>query len=509
MTPEPIEQEMPAKELSEEKDRSQLVRVLKKIFSRHLMDMAILAMLPVILSGIRDPVHVIVDPDIWWHMADARILTESHHFIHVEPYSFTVASQPWVDPEWLSELPFWLGYRTFGLVGIYLITWLALIANIHFVYWRGFFKSRNPGVALWMAGLGFVLMWVNANSRTILFGYLALSAELCILEAAERGRPRVLWLLPPLFCVWINLHGSWVIGLGLLGLYALCGLFRVNAGIFSQEPISRQDRNRLLTVIGCSIAALMVNPYGWRLVWNPFDMVLNQTLNIGNVQEWQPLNLGWFVGKAAVAFIALTVLVNALHARKWKIYEFVFVFLAWYAAFNHARFTFLAAVLTVPMLAADIARAFFPETPNQKTIPVMNGVVAAAVLCVVALYFPSEESLKKGLATELPLETIASIQPSWRTLNQDNLGGIMDFRAKPTFADTRWDTFEHHGVMKDLIDFLRLHNSLALLDKYNIDHVLLRKDEPASYLLERTSGWRVQRTEGAGEAQYELFARSR
>jgi hypothetical protein len=508
MNPQPIEQETPAQERSKEKDRAQLVRVLSKFFSRHLMDMAILALLPVILSGIRDPVHVLTEPDIWWHLADARILTESHHFIHVEPYSFSVASQPWVNPEWLSELPFWFGYRIFGLVGIYLVTWLALSANICCVYWRGFFKSGSPGVALWMAGLGFVLMWVNANARTILFGYLALSAEMCILEAAERGRSRVLWLLPPIFCLWINLHGSWIIGLGFLGLYLLCGLFRMDAGIFCQQPLSRKDRNRLLAVIGSSIAALMINPYGWRLVWNPFDMALNQTLNIGNVQEWQPLNLGWFVGKAAVAFIALTVIVNMLRARKWKVYEFVFVFLAWYAAFDHARFTFLAAVLTIPMLTADLTRGFFPVLPNQKTIPVMNGVVAAAVLCVVALYFPSEESLQKGLAAELPLATIASIQPSWRTLNQDHLGGIMDFNSRPTFVDTRWDTFEHHGVMKDLIDILRLQNSLALLDKYNIDHVLLRKDEPVSYLLERTPGWKVTRTEGTGKDVYELFARS-
>jgi hypothetical protein len=303
---------------------------------------------------------VLGDPDIWWHLANARTLYESHHFIHIEPYSYTVAAQRWVDPEWLSEFAFWLGYRIFGLVGVYLITWLVLSANLHFVYWRGYLRSRNAGVALWMAALGFILMWVNANARTILFGYLALSAELGILEAVERNRTRILWLLPPVFCVWINLHGSWIIGLALLVLYILCGLFRVSAGIFEQKPFLRERRNRLLAVLGASLAALMVNPYGWRLIWNPFDMALNQALNIGNVQEWQPLNLGWFVGKAAVAFIGLIVITNVLHARKWKIYEFAFVFFAWYAAFDHARFTFLAAVLIVPMVAADLTRSFFP-----------------------------------------------------------------------------------------------------------------------------------------------------
>ncbi len=84
----------------------------------------------------------------------------------------------------------------------------------------------------------------------------------------------------------------------------------------------------------------------------------------------------------------------------------------------------------------------------------------------------------------------------------------MDFEGKPTFIDTRWDTFEHHGVMKDFIDILHSQNSLALLDKYRIDHVLLRKSEPLSYLLERIPGWKVVRSEGAGDNQYELFVRA-
>src|ERR1700733_10192841 len=508
MSPQPVEQVTPVDEGSEKGTPSQFVRILRKIFSRHLMDMAILAMLPVILSSIRDTAHVLGDPDIWWHLADARILWMSHHFIHVEPYSYTVAAQRWVDPEWLSEMPFWLGYRIFGLVGVYLVTWLVLSANLHLVYWRGYLKSKNPGVALWMAALGFILMWVNANARTILFGYIALSAELCILEAVERGRTRILWFLPVVFCVWVNLHGSWMIGLGLLVLYILCGLFRLNAGIFQQEPFSGEQRKRLLAVLAVSVAALMINPYGWRLVWNPFDMALNQTLNIGNVQEWQPLNLGWFVGKVAVAFIALIVFTNVFHARKWKVFELAFVFFAWYAAFDHARFAFLAAVLLIPMIAADLTRSFFPPR-NQKTIPFMNGVVAVAVLGVVALYFPTLDTLQKGLAADYPLQTIASIQPSWRTLNQEHLGGIMDFNSKPTFIDTRWDTFEHHGIMKDFIDILHLQNSLGLLDKYHIDHVLLRKSEPLSYLLERTPGWKVLGTEGSGKDQYEFFARHR
>jgi hypothetical protein len=483
---------------------------LRSIFGRHVMDMAVLMMLAVIFSALHTPGHILVDPDIWWHLADARILTTTHHFIRVEPYSFTVAGERWVNPEWLSELPYWFGYRILGLRGIYLMTLIVLSANVFFLYWRSRYKAQNTGIALWMAGFGLFFMCVNASARTILLAYLALSAEMAILEAVERGRARLLWLLPPLFCVWINLHGSWIIGLALVVLYTACGLFRANAGVFEQQPFSGSERNRLIAVLVASVAAMFVNPYGWRLVWNPFDMMLNQKLNIANVSEWQPLSLGTFVGKAAVVAIGLTLVTNGLRSRKWKIYEFALIFFAWYAAFNHARFTFLASVLTIPMLGADVVRCFFSknEAHEQKTIPLMNALVAALALGVIAWYFPAKGQMEKDLAEDFPLQTIDSIQATWRTLNTDGTGGMMDFAGKPTFIDTRWDTFEHHGVMKDFIDIVRLHDSLELLGKYGVDHILLRHEDPLAYLLERTPEWTVIRTEGKEENQYELFART-
>jgi len=481
--------------------------ILRKVFGRNLMDMAVLLMVTVVFSGLRQPTHVLGDPDIWWHLADARAVVQTHQFIHADTYSFTVHGEHWVNPEWLSEMPFWLGYSSFGLVGIYLVTGFLVSWNVLFLYWRSYFKSRSAGVALWMAALGFVLMVVNANSRTILVAYIALGIELAILDAVEKGGSGWRWALPPLFCIWINLHGSWIIGLALLVVYIACGFFKCSKGIFEQTAFSPALRKQLLYVLGASIVVLLINPYGWRLVWNPFDMALNQSLNIANVQEWQPLNLGWFVGRAALLAIVLMVIANAFHGRKWKVYEMIFVIFAWFSAFDHARFTFLAAMLTIPMLAADLARAF-PGEPNPKTIPVMNAVMALGALGVISYYIPTNAKMEKAMAEDWPMQTIASIQPNWRTLNQDQLGGVFDFYGKPSFIDTRWDIFEHHGVMKDFIDILRVKNSLELLDKYQIDHVLVRQEAPLAYLLGRTPGWSLVRREGKEHNEYAFFARN-
>jgi hypothetical protein len=469
---------------------------------------ALLVLLALALSGnLLQPAGQLRDPDIWWHLADARILCTTHHFIQVEPYSFTVARERWLDPEWLSEMPFWLGYRSLGLRGIYLIAAFALCANLLFVYWRSYWKADHAGAAFWTAVLGFPLMTVSDGLRTIVFAYLAMSAEMAILEAAERGKTRLLWLLPLVFCVWINLHGSWFLGIGFLALYILSGLFSVKKGVFEQEGYSSKDRRRLLMVFFASLAALLANPYGWRLIGNPFDMLLNMRTSVANAQEWQPLNLGWIVGKTAFVAICLMLVANCIRGRKWKVYELAFILIAWFLAFYHMRFTFLACVITIPLLAVDVARSFYSSS-SEKTIPLMNALYAAGVACVIFFSFPTEASLQKSLAAEYPLQTIASIQPSWRTYNQDTLGGMMDFNFKPTFFDTRWDTFEYHGVLPDFLDITRFHEPLKLLDKYRIDHVLISESWPLAFLLEHTPGWRVEKREGAGDAAYVLLART-
>src|SRR5690349_20663171 len=78
-------------------------RFLARVFTRHVMNIAILMVLPMIFSISLNPLcRSLEDPDIWWHLADARQLVTTHHFMHAEPNSFTVGGKPWVNPEWLA-----------------------------------------------------------------------------------------------------------------------------------------------------------------------------------------------------------------------------------------------------------------------------------------------------------------------------------------------------------------------------------------------------------------------
>ena len=80
-------------------DRSAAGRWFARIFSFELLMISTLLILPLTMSlAFTSAKAFLKDPDIWWHLANARHLF-TVGFIHSEPYSFTVAGKPWINPE--------------------------------------------------------------------------------------------------------------------------------------------------------------------------------------------------------------------------------------------------------------------------------------------------------------------------------------------------------------------------------------------------------------------------
>jgi len=475
--------------------RMEIPNFIKRVCTIQLMLMSALMVLSVMFSqALRAPDKLFGDPDLWWHLSNARILFTQHHFIWSEPYAYTVFGKQWVNPEWLAEVPFWLGFHFLGAYGIYLVTWGLIFANAVLVFLRSD-RGAGPEPAFWASVAGLALFTINAGARTILCGYILLSILFLVLDLYESHRSKMIWTVPIIFCIWVNTHGSWLVGLLILAMYTVPGWFRLHMGAFEQEKRETAVQNTLVIVFALSIAALFINPYGWHLVWNPFDMIFKQKLNISSIEEWQPLNLEYIIGKAAVLVIGVMLGAGMLKGRKWKVYEILWVLFAWYAAFDHIRFTFLAGVIVTPFLAKDFGGLIWTE-PAKKEFPVANGLLAVAALFLCISMIPTPKQDKKVMDKAFPDSLISMVQPSWRTFNQYELGGRFDFDGRRDFVDSRVDTFEHAGVFGDYMNAINIKTSFELLDKYKIDHILFKEKTPLIYLVEHSQQWNVVKRDG-------------
>jgi hypothetical protein len=434
------------------------------------------------------------DPDIWWHLRNAEYLLTHHQLIHVDMYSFTVTGRPWVNPEWLAEVPYYLAWRLFGLVGIETVQLLvteAIFFGLIYLCWR---HSRNIKAAILACYFGVFLAVVNFGPRTILFGYLLLMVLLIVLERFQSQGRGPLWLIPLLFCVWINTHGSWSLGMVVFGLVVAGGLIEGRWGKAEAVRWSPSQLRKLLLVFGASVAALFANPYGWRLVFYPVDMAFHQKLNIAHVEEWQSVDFHDARGKIVLILLLALVLGALLSRHKWQLTELGLVLFGLYSGLTYERFLFLAVILVTPLLAKflDVVPAYQREIDK----PLLNFIIMAGILVVVIRGLPSTKGLRQSVDKVYPAEVLPFLKahpPDGPVLNDYLFGGYLGWKDPQfkDFVDSRVDIFEYGGVFKDYIDLIGIKESRSVLDKYGVRYVLFSRDEPLTYVLRQDPKWKV------------------
>jgi hypothetical protein len=434
------------------------------------------------------------DPDIGWHLRNAQYLLQHHAFIRYDMYSFTTQGKPWMDHEWLAELPFYVGWHWFGARGIFIVTYAAMVTVILGIFALATLQSRNVKAAFLVSFVAIAFASVSFGPRTLLFGWVFLVAELAILYRFDR-HPKFIWILPPLFLCWVNTHGSWLIGLVLFLLFILSGCVEGNWGSIEATRWTAPQARKLAAVSVLSVLALFVNPYGWRLAAYPFNMAFHQKLNIANVVEWRTLDFHSPRGKIVLVLLAVSIVLQLVRRKRWKLYEVAFLLLAMYASFTYTRFLFLAAILLVPFLAKDLHESL-PAYRPERDKPWLNAAIILACLLAIGFEFPANSQLLQAESGSYPLAAqtyLEQFHPKGNVLSDYLWGGylIWNLRQIPVFMDSRVDIFEYNGIFKDYLDLVQLRGSLAILDKYQIRYVLFRKQSPLSYLLQHNSGWKI------------------
>ena len=471
-------------------DRSAAGRWFARIFSFELLMISTLLILPLILSQAFTQAKAFLrDPDIWWHLANARHLFTSG-FIHAEPYSFTVAGKPWINPEWIAEIPYWLGYSAWGLHGLLIVAAIAGCLNILGIYLLARQRTGHMWSSFVAAFIGTPLLFLNFGTRTILWGYLLLILELAILEAWKKGHHRLLWFLPPLFCLWINTHGSWALGAFFFFLFAVSQHISFSRGDFYSERKPLPQLKQIWIVTALCMAVVFINPYGWRLVWYPVKYAFEWKLNMAVVQEWQPLHISSLVGKIFLLFPLLFLITNGIRRRRWELFETLIIVFGMYQAIAHIRFCVLFAILATPSLAFDLNRVWLHGNNPDRKRPLLNLAFLVAFWAFAISRMPSSAQMQTAYQQMFPTHLVAEVQPDWRVYNTMNMGGVMALAGKREFIDTRYDTFNQYGVLSDFLQAMYIYKTLEILKKYKIDHVLFEKGAPVVYLLMHSGGWK-------------------
>jgi hypothetical protein len=292
------------------------------------------------------------DSDLWWHLKTGEMILEQRGLPEADPFSFTAAGAPWTNHEWLADVVLAAAYSAGAdraLLALRIALLLIATGALARLLW-----SRLPHPLLVLAGvlLAAPVLRVFMNFRPHAYTY-ALTLLLLLLLEASRRRPRMLWIAPPLVALWANLHGGFLLGLGILVL----GVASHLAGFEDDGP--RPDaaaRRTLLAPLALAFAAPLVNPYGFGLFgYLARELGADHSL----VLEWRGI---WAFEEQRPQFrllLAVPVAAVLLARRVRPAMPAAMLVVAAVGTWTHGRFLVLLAIFSVLVTfsaLAEIAR---------------------------------------------------------------------------------------------------------------------------------------------------------
>jgi len=435
------------------------------------------------------------DPDMWWHLKTGEIIWKTHSIPQVDLFSFTTNQHAYTPHEWLAQLSIYAAYHFGGYSGLML--WLCLITSLVCIagYVLCSLYSGNAKVAF----LGAMGIWffatVGISVRPQLLGYLCLLCELLILCLGRSRSPRWFLALPLLFVVWVNLHGSFLFGLIVLGVVLLSACLEFRIGLLVSHRWDKQRRNMLAAVFSLSIMALFLNPVGLSQLTYPLNTMFTQHIGLQYSSEWQPAPMNDVRVWALFGIAGLILIVPLLRRIELRAEELLITGLGFALAVQHERMLIVFGILVMPCLCRLIAGAWDSYDPGRESV-VLNLIMMIVGVVPSVLGFPSSSYLLDQVNTSNPVKAVEFIRQSGlsgRMLNEYIYGGYLIWAApdRKVFIDGRADVYEWTGVFGDYMDMMNIKaDPGVLLDKYHIDFCLLSREEPVVRVIPRLPGWK-------------------
>jgi hypothetical protein len=372
------------------------------------------------------------DGDTSWHVATGRWILANQTVPDSDPFSFTVAGQPWVPHEWLADVLLALAYDAGGHAALASIVMLSLLSTqlVVFLWVR---RSVGPvGSFLALLGLSMALPpFILARPHVLVWPLLALWTATLLRSADEQRRPP-LWL-PLLMLAWANLHGSFLLGFVIMGCLALEAW--VSAG-WSWVVLKRW-----ILVGAASLLASVVNANGVDALIHPVTITSMKTLHL--IAEWQPST----TTKTPLFYVVLLATLALLLLRGQRIQpaRLALLLVLLGMAFSQVRHQSWLAIVAALILPAQLRL-------NQQPLPKLfaNSAVrvrwlaaasaAAALVVIGRLLVPLTPEQNQGFPSEL----LAAVPPELRSdpvLNGYSLGGPMILAGMRPYIDGRADLY--------------------------------------------------------------------
>ena len=353
----------------------------------------------------------IADLDFWWQLKTGRIIAETHEIPRTEIYSYTEAGRPYVDHEWLFQLTEWAVYAPFGATGVALLKCLLFGVTLVAIALYGADRGVDPLLAGGLALLTVAGGITRFIERPELFSTLFAALTFIFCDTYVRTRDwRWLVPLPLMYVLWANIHAAVIVGLVI-------------------QIVFIRSRPQVVAFVA-SVAASLVNPFGYRVLTVPFELTKIIDSGVINNEEWRHPTFE----KVPVYFIALAITAVLMIRSRNVARILVALFLA-FVSLRYIRNVGLFCTF-VPLLVFDEAAKL-----NRAFRYAIATVGAIAFAFILFFYFPFEHGVGESWYFPKRLaRTIRARDLRGHMLNSYSFAGYLIWTLYPerrVFIDSR------------------------------------------------------------------------
>jgi hypothetical protein len=222
--------------------------------------------------------------DFWWHLEMGKVIASAGSIPVTDLFSFTAAGKPFIAQNWLTELIYYGLYRAGGIPLVVFGNGLVALAAFLPVYSLALKSTKNLRVAVGISTLA--ALGVIGTIRPQTFSFFIFAVYYWVLVCYRSHGNDRLWLLPVMMILWANLHGAFVVGLGLIALFIVCEGVRRLIDANRTDALTIPQLRKLTVVFFLCVLATLVNPEGYK-VYDYVRVVLSDQASQKLVAEWQ------------------------------------------------------------------------------------------------------------------------------------------------------------------------------------------------------------------------------
>jgi hypothetical protein len=425
-----------------------------------------------------------VDLDYWWHLRTGELILEDG-IPTKDPFSWTVAGEPWVMHEWLSQAIIAVIQQAFGYAAVAAFFGAVGCAALAVSYALARRLGAHPRALAMLGLLCIATLGLSLVARPQIFSWLFYTVFLYLLATDDDEHSQRVWLVVPLTLLWANLHLGFTYGLALIGVWCLAETVRAMRG----QPVNIV---RAPAILAACLLVSLVNPAGIELLLYPFRYFEDRE-QIARIAEWQsPLRLDPTLLPYHVSvFIAAYVLV---FRRRLPLFVALAGVLTLVISLTAVRNIAYLALVLLPVAGVAWQERRPPVTRMPLTLAAAT--ITAVGICAmgVALHYNGRFSAGAPSADGYPeggADYIEQQLPGRRVLNDYNWGGYLIYAAPntPVYIDGRSDLYRA-GLMQEYFDtFMRVPGWQDTLDRRDVEVILIPTSWAFSDVLRRTGHW--------------------